>query len=78
VTLRRRLRALEQTAGIGDGFTVITVKGGFPDPAGEYARAREMKQGRRDGETSEQFRARAIAEAREAGRKFIVFGGLPR
>jgi hypothetical protein len=70
--LTRRLAALEENAGVGEGFLVIMVTSGFH--RGENATSGNREWMPMDGETVEQFRRRSEGEAREAGLKFITFG----
>jgi hypothetical protein len=75
--LRRRLDRLEQSAGVGSGFTTIIIRGGLSDDVGDFARAGETGWTRRGAESVAEFRRRAEGEARAAGKKFLVVGGLP-
>jgi hypothetical protein len=77
--LSRRLYQLEKAAGVGAGFTTINVLGGLPgDMQNEIASADQgrLKWTRRDGESATEFRNRANAEARAAGKNWITFGGF--
>jgi hypothetical protein len=72
--LNRRLTKLESG---GSGFVAIVVKGGLPGGReDDFANADAMNWTRAAGEDATEFRNRAKAEARAAGVKTLVFGGL--
>lgn len=71
--LRHRLAALESAKGAK--FQIIEIENGLADDGDEnHASSGELAWVRHEGESIEAFRARAEAEARVAGRNFIITG----
>ena len=60
------------------GLRILSIRGGLKDDAsGDFATVDGRPLARADGETSEDFRARARAAAIEAGARTLIYGGLP-
>jgi hypothetical protein len=72
--LESRLAVLERRQHHG-GPMVVVIRGGTGgDPT--YARAGDLRFERTQGESFSDFEARAVAEAKVAGERFVVIGGL--
>jgi hypothetical protein len=72
--LEVRVAALERHQHHG-GPMVVVIRGGTGgDPT--YAKAGELRFERAEGESFEAFEARAVTEAKAAGERFVVIGGL--
>jgi hypothetical protein len=60
------------------GLRIISILGGLKDDStGDFARIDGLSMARADGETSEDFRARARAAAIDAAARTLIYGGLP-
>lgn len=74
VVRRRRARGLRGDTGAA---MRVTIEGGLPcEPWWAYAG--ELRLYRDGAETFEEFAARCLDAAREAGERLLVVGGLPR
>jgi hypothetical protein len=72
--LEVRVAALERHQHHG-GPMVVVIRGGTGgDPT--YAKAGDLRFERTQGESFSDFEARAVAEAKVAGERFVVIGGL--
>jgi hypothetical protein len=60
------------------GLRILSIRGGLKDDAsGDFATVDGRPLARADGETSEDFRARARAAAIDAAARTLIYGGLP-
>jgi hypothetical protein len=73
--LEGRVAALERQQHSG-APQVIIIRGGMIGGDPTYAEAGELRFERPNGESFQTFEARAVAEAKAAGERFVVIGGL--
>ena len=76
--LKARIASAEARARIlSPGLRIVTIEGGLRDGVADVAEYGDEIIHRREGESVELFRARAVEEATVFGARLVVLGGLP-
>jgi hypothetical protein len=78
MSLANRIAGAERAMSVlRPGLRVINIRGGLQSGVASVATIDGARLSPEPGESPDAFRARAMARAREAGSRTLIFGGLP-